>query len=324
VTVSASKDEACLSKAAADRARAPAVSVVVPCYNERRFLDGLMRSLAHQTFRDFEVIIVDDGSSDPETRRKLDRLQDTVRVIHQQNGGPSSARNAGIHAARADIVFTLDCDDTIESDFLAETVPLLKASPADVGMVFSDVRLTGAETGISTRYFNRFDLLFTNTLSAGLVMRREAWRAVRGYDEAMRDGYEDWDFSLRLADAGYRGVRVPQPLYVYHIAGMSAESRSSVIDTKWLYGVLWRYIREHHAENYTLSGMLRLWRASRDGSGRVPLWKGIAACAAALVMPDALFNLLIAVTNRGPRADRRDWSSECKPRKAGAKPLPQL
>ena len=80
----------------------PAVSVVVPCYNAGRFLDGLMASLAEQTLRDFEIIIVDDGSSEEETLRKLAELEKVVRVIHQDNRGLSAARNAGFRAARAE------------------------------------------------------------------------------------------------------------------------------------------------------------------------------------------------------------------------------
>jgi len=284
----------------------PAVSVVVPCYNGGRFIDALMRSLARQTFRDFEIVIVDDGSRDADTLAKLSALGDAARVVRQDNAGPSAARNAGVRAARADILFMLDCDDTIEPNFLAETVALLAASPADVGMVFSDIRLAGAESGVSTRYFNRFDLLFTNTLSSGLVMRRAAFEAAGGYDAAMRDGYEDWDFSLRLARAGFRGVRLAKPLYIYQIANVTAPSRSTVIDNRRLYAALWRYIREHHAESYTVPAMLALWRATRDGTGRVPLWKGIAAYVLALVLPDAMFNLMIAHLHRGARADRPD------------------
>jgi len=262
-----------------------------------------MASLGSQTFRDFEIVIVDDGSTDPQTLRKLLALDGHATVIRQMNRGPAAARNTGIRRAKADIVFALDCDDTIEPDFLAETVALLQASPPDVGMVFCDLRLTGAESGLCSRYFNRFDLLFTNTLSSGLVMRRDAWLAAGGYDEAMRSGYEDWDFSLRLARAGYRGLRVAKPLYIYHIADDAAPSRSTDIDIKRLYGGLWRHIRERHAGSYTIAAMLQLWKSSRDGSGRVPLWKGLAACALARVLPDAAFNLMIARLHRGPRAD---------------------
>jgi glycosyltransferase involved in cell wall biosynthesis len=323
VTEAITANHAGQDRACAPAKPLPAVSVIVPCFNGGRFLDGLMASLGHQTFRDFEIVIVDDGSRDAATLEKLATLEGAVRVIHQENSGPSAARNAGIRAANADILFMLDCDDTIEPDYLADTVPLLMASPPDVGMVFTDIRLAGAESGISTRYFNRFDLLFTNTLSSGLLLRRGAWRAAGGYDEAMRDGYEDWDFSLRLARGGYRGLRVPRPLYVYHIAHAAAPSRSTAIDRQWLYGKLWRYIREHHAACYTLSGMLHVWRRSRDGSGRVPLWKGLTACAAAHVLPEALFNFLIASLHRGPRADRPGRSADRSPRKRASKPLTQ-
>ena len=281
----------------------PAVSIVVPCFNGGRFLDGLMTSLARQTFHDFEIIIVDDGSTDDETPRKLAVLRDQARVIHQDNRGPSAARNTGARAARADILFMLDCDDTIEASFLAETVPLLRAAPADVGMVFTHLRLIGAESGVVSRYFNRFDLLFTNTLSSGLILRKEAWRAVGGYDESMRDGYEDWDFSLRLASAGYRGIEIPKPLYVYHIADEAGPSRSSGVDKKRLYGKLWRQIRDKHAESYQPLAMLRLWRESGEGLRKVPLWKGLGAYVLALLLPDALFNQLIARLHRGQRAD---------------------
>lgn len=311
------------NQAVAGASPSPAVSIVVPCYNGGRFLDGLMASLARQTFRDFELIIIDDGSRDAETLRKLAALESRVRVIRQPNGGPSAARNTGVRAAHADLLFMLDCDDTLEPEFLAETVALLQASPPDVGMVCTDIRLTGAESGISTRYFNRFDLLFTNTLSAGLVMRRAAWEAAGGYDEAMRDGYEDWDFSLRLASAGYRALRVAKPLYIYQIATDAAPSRSTVVDRERLYGALWRYIREHHPQYYTVLAMIRLWRETRDGTGRVPLWKGIVAYLLAQVLPDATFNLMIARLHRGPRADRTNAVAAWLARHASAKPLRQ-
>jgi glycosyltransferase involved in cell wall biosynthesis len=284
--------------------QAPAVSIVVPCYNGGRFLDGLIASLARQTFRDFEVIIVDDGSTDQETIRKLDALAARVRVIRQDNRGPSAARNTGIRAACADILFMLDCDDIIEATFLAETVPALRTAPPDVAMVFTHLRLIGAETGLVSRYFNRFDLLFTNTLSSGLVVRKQCCEAVGGYDETMRDGYEDWDFSLRLATAGFNGIEIAKPLYVYHIGSeQTYPSRSSGVDKRRLYGKLWREIRTRHAASYRPLAMLRLWQATRDGRGRVTLWKGLAAYILALLLPDFLFNQLIARLHRRHRAD---------------------
>jgi len=288
--------------------RAPAVSIVVPCFNGGRFLDGLMASLARQTFRDFEVVIVDDGSTDELTLRKLAALQDAtpnalpdqVRVIRQPNRGASAARNTGAREARADLLFMLDCDDTIEPTFLAEVVPALRSAPPDVGVAVAHMRLIGAETGVARRYFNRFDLLFTNTMSPGIVVRKASWRAAGGYDETMRDGYEDWDFSLRLAEAGFRAIEIAKPLYIYHVAGDDARhSLSSGVHSRRLYAKLWRQIRRRHAQSYGPVAIARLWWSRRhERGGRVALWKGLAGYLAALTLPDIVFNQLFATLQR--------------------------
>lgn len=272
----------------------PAVSVVVPCYNGGRFLDGLMASLARQTFRDFEIIVVDDGSTDPETLRKFAEIKDRARVVHQDNRGLSAARNAGIRAAQADLVLPLDCDNSIEPPFLAEAVALMRSAPPDVAVVFSHMQLTGAAKGLLERHFNRFDLLFSNTLPSGLLLRKACWQAVGGYDETMRDGYEDWEFHLRLASRGYRGIEIAKPYYVYAIAnnGMLLD-RSSRVHAR-----LWRAIRRKHAALYRPWTMLRLWRQSRDGSGRVSLVKAFTAYALATVLPDAWYSRLVGIMRR--------------------------
>jgi glycosyltransferase involved in cell wall biosynthesis len=277
----------------------PAVSVVIACFNGGRFLDGLMASLDAQTFRDFEIVIVDDGSTDELTVGKLAALDDRARVIRQPNRGPAAARNMGIRAARADIVFNLDCDDTIEPSYLAETVSALQAAPPGVGMVVTDSRFVGADSGVLPRYFNRFDLLFTNTLSTGLVMRKESWRAAGGYDETMRDGFEDWEFSLRLARAGFRGIEIAKPLYIYRVAGDDdASSISSSIQRRHLYAKLWREIRCRHPESYRLPAMIKTWLQSRDGKGRVSLVKGLAGYLLAMALPDDAFNGLFEKLHR--------------------------
>jgi len=288
------------------RPAVPAVSVVAPCYNGGVFLPGLMASLERQTFRDFEVVIVDDGSDDEETLRELAALDDRALVIRQDNRGPSAARNTGIARARADIVAILDCDDTIEPGYLAETVPALQAAPPDVAMAFTHMRTAGGQATVGRRYFNRFDLLFTNTVSVGLVLRKECWRAVGGYDESMREGYEDWDFTLRLAEAGYRGIEVPKPLYIYYIRPDAMwQSRSSDVNRKHLHAELWRLIRNKHAKSYRLPEIFRLWWTSRDGTGVIPLWKGLAACVLAHVMPDAWFSQLVNVLRNRSHSGRR-------------------
>ncbi len=284
---------------AAPTATVPTVSVVVPCFNGGRFLDRLMASLDTQTFRDFEIVIVDDGSNDDLTARKLAELEGRAQIVRQPNRGASAARNTGARKARADILFMLDCDDTIEPGFLAATVSALQAAPADVGMAVAHLRLVGAESGVVPGYFNRFDLLFKNTLSSGLVLRKQSWSAVGGYDESMREGYEDWEFSLRLAEAGFRAVEVAQPLYIYHVVGDDqVSSISANVHNRRLYAKLWRQIRDRHPQSYRPSAMARLWWNGRNTNGCTPLWKGFIGYALALILPDASFNRMKANLHR--------------------------
>lgn len=277
----------------------PAVSVIVPCYNGARFLDGLMASLAAQTFRDFEIVIVDDGSSDGDTPRKLAALTDRARVIRQDNRGLSAARNTGIRAARADLVLPLDCDDRIEPPFLAEAVALMRSAPMDVAMVFSHVRLTGDANGLVGRHFNRFDLLFANNLPSGVLLRKGCWEAIGGYDEAMREGYEDWEFNLRLSSRGYRGIEIPKPYYIYAVShhGMLL-GRSSLI-----HGRLWRAIRRKHAELYRPMAMLRLWWATRGGNRQVSIGRAAAAYLLANLLPDAWYSRVVGSLRRRRRRE---------------------
>jgi glycosyltransferase involved in cell wall biosynthesis len=274
----------------------PAVSVVVPCFNGGRFIPQLLESLARQTFRDFEIIIVDDGSTDAATRVVLDALDPSIHVIRQQNKGLSAARNAGIAAARADLVLPLDCDDRIAAPFMAEAVALMRAAPPDVAMVLSHKHLAGAASGFLERHFNRFDLLFANPIPSGLLLRKSSWEAIGGYDETMRDGYEDWEFYLRLMLCGYRGLTIPKPYMIYHVStgGMLFNQASGK------HAEIWRRIRRKHTAAYRPLAMLRMWCESRNGSGNddpghvAPL-KAIVAYLMAVALPDSLSSTLVAL-----------------------------
>jgi glycosyltransferase involved in cell wall biosynthesis len=268
------------------------ISVVVPCYNGGKFLDQLTASLARQSFRDFETIVVDDGSTDPFTLTKLFALGPGIRVLHQENRGLSAARNAGIAAASADIVLVLDCDDQLEPDYLAATVAALQANPA-AGFAYTHVRLTGGARGVQARYANAFDILFKNTIGYTVLMHKDAWRAAGRYDESMRDGYEDWEFNLRLLHAGFAGIEVAQPLFLYTAStgGMLLGHSSN------RHAAVWRRIRAKHRALYAPACLLRLYRAHGATSRLSPL-RLVAQLALARLVPDAWHNRATSFVRR--------------------------
>jgi len=282
---------------------APRVSIIVPCHNGGRFLDGLLASLGAQTFRDFETIIVDNGSTDTATREKLKTLDPAVRVVHQENRYLPGARNRGFLEAQADLVLPLDCDDTLEPSYLAETVPILEAAPPDVGFVFTHMRLTETLTGVLPRHINRFDQLFLNRLPYCMLIRRSAWRAVGGYDETMRDGTEDWEFNIRLSCSGLRGIELAKPLFVYSVRpdGMLM-SRSTR-----MHGTIWRHIRTKHADLYRIGALVRLWRETRTMPSNISAGTAAGLLLSAKVLPETWFNNLffwLLIKTRTRRIER--------------------
>jgi glycosyltransferase involved in cell wall biosynthesis len=298
----------------------PAVSIVVPCYNGGRFLDGLLASLSAQTFRDFEIIIVDDGSSDNATREKLASIDAAIRVIRQENRGLPSARNTGFRLARAAFVLPLDSDDGLEPAFLAEMTTALRAAPPSVGFAFADVRLTGTVEGVLPRRLNRFDQLFLNHLPYCMLVRKSAWEAVGGYDETMRDGAEDWEFNIRLVRAGFSGIGIAKPMFVYRVSPegmlMSRAAR--------MHGTLWQRIREKHRELYRLSALIALWRATRQNPSSVSPLRAAGLLAAAKLLPGSWFNAIfyrLLAANHARHIATGEWRAGQRPQVFSASPL---
>ena len=266
----------------------PAVSVVVPCYNGGRYLDPLLESLKQQTFQDFEIIIVDDGSTDSETKTKLRSLDAAVRVLHQDNQGPGAARNTGIRDAKAELILVIDCDDSIEPIFLAETMAAITAAGPRCGFAFAHERKVGYREGLHLSYFKLFDQLFINRVPSCMLIRKQAWRDVGGYDESFREGYEDWEITVAFGHAGYGGVVVPKVLFIY----LNRSDGLMMSRSTHLHGVLWARIRHKHRELYRLPTLLKLWWRDRAAPGQLSLPFALAVLAMVTFLPDAWFTAL--------------------------------
>ena len=195
-------------------ASAPAVSVVVPAYNVARFIAEALDSVFAQTFRDFEVVVVNDGSPDTEElERALAPYLGRVVYIRQGNRGPSAARNAGIGAARGHYVALLDADDAWLPEYLAEQTRALEARP-ELDLIYSDALLFGAGAGAGRSFMetcpSRGPVTVESLLSQAcavitscVVARREALVAAGLFDERYRRS-EDFHLWVRMAHRGAR------------------------------------------------------------------------------------------------------------------------
>jgi len=176
-----------------------------------------------QTFDDWEIIIVDDGSTD-ETATVAEGLIEhypdhAIHLLRQQNQGLSASRNNGIAMARGVYILPLDADDGIEPEMLAETSAVLQQQP-EVGFVYTDVKMFGDEiTTWSGGDYRLEKLLLDCILIVTTLFRRQAWEQVGGFRPMI--GYEDWDFWIGLAEVGWQGLHLKRPLVRYRRTGGS-------------------------------------------------------------------------------------------------------
>lgn len=185
--------------------RAPRVSVVIPAFNHARFLPEALESVLEQTFRELEIFVVDDGSTDA-TPEVVGRYGPPVRYVRQANAGPAAARNRGVQASNGEFVAFLDADDRWYPGKVAAQVAYLDAHP-EAGVVFTKFLVTD-EGGRplyayphTFRYgSNAFEALLVwpyGSMNTAMV-RRSCLEKAGLFDEDLT-GAEDWDLWLRLA-----------------------------------------------------------------------------------------------------------------------------
>lgn len=226
----------------------PTVSVIVPLFNTERYIAATLVSVLAQTFTDFEIIVVDDGSTDRGPSIAAQISDERVRVFGQVNRGLAGARNAGIREARGRFIAFLDADDLWHPDKLAEHMAVLDARP-EVGLTFSHSRLIdddGVDLGLtqtpSTQAFAPEDVFCRNPVGNGSapVLRRAAldsiayFDEVRGrmawFDENFRQS-EDIECWTRIAaTTAWQLDVIPRALTDYRVAqgGLSANTEKQL------------------------------------------------------------------------------------------------
>jgi glycosyltransferase involved in cell wall biosynthesis len=207
------------------RTRAARISVVIPCYKQAQFLTESVASVVAQTCQNWDIIIVNDGSPDDTSAvaaRLMQKHPGRISLLEKANGGLSSARNAGIRAAQGEYIFLLDADDYIQPTMLEKTMAVLDTQPR-VGFAYTHIQHFGALTNVfPLPDFDRATLIFKDNIVCGnCLVRKAAWLQAGGYNEAMREGYEDWDFWIGCVERGWEGFRIAEPLFCYRKSAKS-------------------------------------------------------------------------------------------------------
>lgn len=218
----------------------PEISVIVPIYKAESFLSECINSIVNQSFRDIEIVLVDDGSPDncPKICDEYAEKDSRIVVIHQKNGGISAARNAGIEAAKGKYISFCDSDDFFDEDFLSTLYSVMKERNADIVTcrfkgIYPDRTVVKSNTGNIIEYTNleAMDELFfgegpmpevrlkINVVSWNKLYTKELFDNIRFPVGEMND---DVGTAYKLVHAAKKIVYIDKPLYNYRMTEESA------------------------------------------------------------------------------------------------------
>jgi glycosyltransferase involved in cell wall biosynthesis len=224
----------------------PLVTAVIPAYNCEKYIGGAIESILSQDYEPVEVVVADDGSTDG-TRDIVSSFGKRVELVECIHGGPSAARNAGIAAAKGDLIAFLDADDLWKPGKLSYQVPLFE--DPQVGFVYSNfdyidaqgklirTRLGRWHKGNIFREIMKYGLAWTGTV----IVRRSVFEHLGGFDESMPVA-EDWDMWLRIS-AYYEADYDIRTLSSYRMHEESLLGRLDFID--WMVHSLKKNFEAH-------------------------------------------------------------------------------
>lgn len=222
----------------------PLVSIIVPCYKQAEFLSETLDSVLTQTYRNWECVIVNDGSPDDTEKVAKDFIANDSRFkyVWKENGGPSSARNTGISISEGEFILPLDADDLIAPTYVEKAVDFFSRFP-ETKLVYCKADLFGEEKGywdLEEYEYEKF--IWYNCIFCTAMFRRADYDLTNGYNVNMTHGIEDWDFWLTLLKKGDSVHRIDEVLFHYRI---KEESRTIELKNKYFHDAMIQICKNH-------------------------------------------------------------------------------
>jgi len=203
------------------------VSIIISYFNDGNYIEEAIKSCQKQTYREIEIIIIDDGTFESSSIQQLERMKikyPQITYIRTSNRGISAARNAGVKRSKGIYICCLDSDDFILPEYINESVKILNKDQR-VAFAATWIKLCGKKhETLKPEENNIAKLLSSNLISSGSVYRKSVWEEVGGYSTSM-ESYEDWDFWIRIVAAGRQWKVIKKPLYMYRIHNDSRSYR---------------------------------------------------------------------------------------------------
>lgn len=207
---------------------APLFSVIIPCFNLGKYLPECILSVQKQEYKNFELIIVDDGSTDVSTINYLKSLeQENMQIHFQKNMGVSAARNYGASFSKGDYLLFLDADDKIAPDYFRLAFEYLQKGN-DPEYIYCDLlEFEGGDAYRSVGDLTLKAVLLHAVTHVSGIIKRSLWERSGGFDTDFVNGWEDWDFLIRITASGIRCYKIPGAMLLYRIRTGSRDRQAN-------------------------------------------------------------------------------------------------
>lgn len=194
------------------------VSIIMPCYNDGKYMEEAVASVKAQTYPRWELIIVDDGSDDEETVQIIKRMEtEQIKVLHTDHIRPAGARNYGIRHADGTYILPLDADDRIDKTYIEKAVEMIESN-SRIGVVYCEADMFGERSGKwNLPAYSFQSMLLDNVVFVTALFYRKDWERVGGFNSNMASGMEDYDFWLGILELGKEIRQIPETLFHYRI-----------------------------------------------------------------------------------------------------------
>lgn len=224
------------------------VSIIMPCYNDGKYIREAINSVKEQTYDNIEIIVINDGSDDGETRSILEGLRGEAVILQTNHLRPAGARNYGIQNAKGKYILPLDSDDMIDPSYVEKAVKILEGND-NIGVVYCQADLFGEKSGRWDLPDYSFDkMLLDNVVFVTALFYKQDWVKVGGFNTQMLAGMEDYDFWLAIMALGREIYQIPEVLFHYRI---KPESRTTSFQSDYVQmQATYRQIYDNHKEFY--------------------------------------------------------------------------
>lgn len=227
----------------------PKVSIIIPCYNQGKYVAEAINSALRQTFKDIEIVCVNDGSTDNSVeiiKSFENKYKNFIFLNNKENRGVIYSRNFAIKNCNGTYILPLDADDIIEPTYVEKAVKILDNNP-NIGIVYCKAKIFGNyDKYWNLKPFNKSDILYENCIFCSAIFRKSDFIKIGGYNNNMKYGCEDYDLWLSFIEQGLEVFQINEILFSYRQYDETSRTTISLKNKK----EIWNNLIKNHINLY--------------------------------------------------------------------------